>query len=122
MVLDLLGAGRTVTVKGSSRNYVLDVLMALLALALAVSAFFLWVILPQGYFAARLLWLSIHKWTGLALSVTVIIHVLLHWRWLVRMTRRALGRFSEEDVTRVRQPCDGPDQMCRVDRERRQFW
>lgn len=106
----------------SSRNYVLDVLMALLALALAVSAFLLWVVLPQGYFAARLLWLSIHKWTGLALSVTVVLHVLLHWRWLVRMTRRALDRLSESDATRFRQPRDDPEQMCRIDRERRQFW
>jgi cytochrome b subunit of formate dehydrogenase len=96
--------------------------MGLLALVLAVSAFLLWVVLPQGYFAARLLWLSIHKWTGLALSVTVILHVLLHWRWLVRMTRRALGRFSEQDVARFRQPRDDPDRMCPVDRERRQFW
>lgn len=108
--------------KEPSRNYVLDVLMALLALALAVSAFLLWVVLPQGYFAARLLWLSIHKWTGLALSVAVILHVVLHWRWLVRMTRRALDRLSESDSTRFRQPRDDPEQMCRVDSERRQFW
>jgi len=109
-------------VNESSQNYVLDVLMALLALTLAVSAVFLWVILPQGYFAARLLWLSIHKWTGLALSATVILHVILHWRWLVRMTRHALDRFTQADLTRFRQPRDDPDQMCRVDRERRQFW
>lgn len=106
----------------SSRNYVLDLVMGVLALALAVSAFLLWVVLPQGYFAARLLWLSIHKWTGLALTVTVILHVLLHWRWLIRMTRRAMGRLSEPNGERFRQPRDDPDQMCRVDRERRQFW
>jgi len=109
-------------VNKSSRNYVLDLIMGLLALALAVSAFVLWVVLPQGYFAARLLWLSIHKWTGLALTVTVILHVLLHWRWLVRMTRRTLDRLSKPDSPTLRQPCDDPDQMCRVDRERRQFW
>jgi len=71
-----------------TRNYWLDLAMGLLALTLGVSAFLLWVILPQGYFAARLLWLNIHKWTGLALSIVVVIHLTFHWKWLVRMTKR----------------------------------
>jgi cytochrome b subunit of formate dehydrogenase len=81
------------------RNYWVDVMMGFLALTLGVSAFLLWVVLPQGYFASRLLWLSIHKWTGLALSATVLLHVLLHGRWLVRMTRRAARCLSERDLT-----------------------
>jgi hypothetical protein len=82
----------------SMRNYWVDVVMGLLALTLGVSVLLLWVVLPQGYFASRLLWLSIHKWTGLALSVTVLLHVLLHGRWLVRMTRRVVRRFSGRDL------------------------
>ena len=79
------------------RNYWIDVLMGVLALTLAVSALLLWVVLPQGYFASRLLWLTIHKWTGLALTVTVVLHVLLHGRWLLRTTRRVLRRFSRRE-------------------------
>jgi hypothetical protein len=84
----------------SMRNYWVDALMGLLALAVGVSALLLWVVLPQGYFASRLLWLDIHKWSGLALSAVVLLHVLLHGRWLVRMTKRVAEGFSERDVAR----------------------
>ena len=78
--------------KRGVRNYWIDVVMALLALSVGVSAFLLWVVFPQGYFAARLLWVEIHKWTGLALSLIVMVHVLLHWRWIRRMTQEVLSR------------------------------
>ncbi len=81
----------------STGNYLLDLAMGLLALVVGVSALLLWVVLPQGYFPSRLLWLDIHKWSGLVLSLAVLLHVVLHWKWLVRMTRRMLGRFSGRD-------------------------
>jgi hypothetical protein len=84
----------------SMRNYWVDLVMGLLALTLGLSAFLLWVVLPQGYFASRLLWLGIHKWAGLALSLTALLHVLLHGRWLLRMTKRVVERFSAQDVRR----------------------
>ncbi len=90
----------------STRNYLLDVVMGLLALVVGVSAFLLWVVLPQGFFAARLLWLDIHKWSGLFLSVAVFLHVVLHWKWLVRMTRRTLTRVSESTPTSTRRSRD----------------
>jgi hypothetical protein len=77
------------------RNYWIDVVMGLLALIVGVSAALLWVVFPQGYFAARLLWVEIHKWAGLALSLVALVHVLLHWSWLVRMTRRVLARLQD---------------------------
>jgi hypothetical protein len=45
-----------------------------------------------GFYGARALWIAIHKWGGLALSVVVLMHVALHWTWLMRMTRRHLAR------------------------------
>jgi cytochrome b subunit of formate dehydrogenase len=91
------------------RNYWVDVVMGLMALTLGVSALLLWVVLPQGYFASRLLWLGIHKWTGLALSVTVLLHVLLHGRWLVRTTKRVVRRCSERDLTRFLEHRSDPE-------------
>jgi hypothetical protein len=32
-------------------------------------------------------WVTIHKWVGLALGMAVLLHVALHWRWLVHKTR-----------------------------------
>ena len=93
------------------RNYWLDVVMGLLALGVGVSALLLWVVLPQGYFATRLLWIEIHKWTGLALSIAVLLHVVLHWGWLTRMTKRVLERFSPADPVRLEKRRRDPDWM-----------
>jgi hypothetical protein len=93
------------------RNYWLDVVMALLALGVGISALLLWVVLPQGYFATRLLWIQIHKWTGLGLSIAALLHVVLHWSWLVRMTKRVLERFSPSDPTSFSRRRQDPDWM-----------
>lgn len=35
-------------------------------------------------------WIDIHDWAGVALLVIVGLHVVLHWRWILTMSRRAL--------------------------------
>jgi membrane protein implicated in regulation of membrane protease activity len=84
------------------KNYWLDVAMGLLVLTVGLSAFLLWVIFPQGYFATRVFWLEIHKWSGRALSVAVVLHVLLHWRWLIRTTKRVMEGFRAHDPNGLR--------------------
>ena len=76
-------------------HYVLDLALALLSLLLALSSLLLWVVFPRGYSAGRAAWVLIHKWGGLAVAVLALAHVLLHWRWLVRMTRRAVSGLVE---------------------------
>ena len=97
--------------KRPMRHYWIDVVMALLALAVGVSAALLWVVFPQGYFAARLLWVEIHKWTGLALSLLALVHVLLHWNWIARMTQRVLTRFLDW------YQCPAPSEVGRRNRD-----
>ena len=36
------------------------------------------------------LWNSVHTWSSLAMIVGVGVHLALHWRWMVSMTRRML--------------------------------
>ena len=78
--------------KKSTRNYLLDVVMGILALIVAVSSVLLWVVFPRGFYAARTAWVFIHKWVGLVLGVAVLVHVAFHWKWLVRMTQRRFVR------------------------------
>jgi hypothetical protein len=71
-------------------HYIIDVIQLVLAVLLGISSFLLWVIFPRGYFAARNTWVFIHKWSGLALGIMVVIHLVVHWKWLWQMTRRYL--------------------------------
>jgi hypothetical protein len=85
-----------------TRNYIIDVGMLIVALLLAISALLLWVVFPRGYFPARVLWVEIHKWSGLALTVLVMLHLVLHWPWLWTMTRQYLVRSSKGTSARRR--------------------
>jgi hypothetical protein len=83
----------------ATRNYILALVMVLLALFQAVSGFILWLVLPRGgyqggrgiaggtFLWSRDSWMNIHDWTAVALVVIVVIHIILHWGWIVRMTR-----------------------------------
>ena len=42
----------------------------------------------------RLTGIALHEWLGLAGAAAVVVHLLLHWEWIVGVTRRFLGRTS----------------------------
>jgi len=71
----------------ATTRYWLSVTLAIIGVVLAVSAFLLWVIFPRGYFPSRVVWVEIHKWAGLAITVGVLFHIALQWKWLLQMTR-----------------------------------
>jgi hypothetical protein len=52
-------------------------------------------------------WVDLHKWGGLALGVGVLIHVLLHWKWLVRKTGRYLRPRKEAEPNRCQAEMTG---------------
>ncbi|HEY97334.1 MAG TPA: DUF4405 domain-containing protein [Dehalococcoidia bacterium] len=35
-------------------------------------------------------WIDFHDWTAVALVVLVILHLVLHWKWIVYTTKKAL--------------------------------
>lgn len=39
---------------------------------------------------------TIHRWTGLALGILVILHFILHWRWVVSVTKRIFIKWSKK--------------------------
>jgi hypothetical protein len=30
---------------------------------------------------------AIHRWTGVATAVGILVHIILHWRWVVRVSK-----------------------------------
>jgi hypothetical protein len=87
------------------QNYVLFVFLFLLALCQAVSGFLLWLVISGGgyrggrgiesadkvFLWSRNTWIDVHNWTAVALLVIIIIHMILHWKWILYTTKKALG-------------------------------
>ncbi len=86
----------------ATRNYIIGLVMFVLALLEVISGFVLWLVLPRGggyaggkggsvaeatFLWSRDTWLGLHNWIAVALLVVVILHLVLHWRWIVYMTR-----------------------------------
>ena len=46
-----------------------------------------------GSFAGieRGVWIDVHDWAGLVLVAVMLLHLALHWRWLVRQTKAIFG-------------------------------
>lgn len=42
----------------------------------------------------RLTGLAIHEWLSLAVAAMIVTHLLLHWSWVVGVTRRFFGRVA----------------------------
>jgi hypothetical protein len=43
------------------------------------------------HYAVHAVWISIHIWSSIIMSVGVAAHLILHWNWMVCMTRRFLS-------------------------------
>ncbi len=87
-------------------NYLVDFAMFVLLLFEVASGFILWFVLPKGggYMGGRGLiteatflwsrdtWIVIHDWVAVALLVVVVLHLVLHWKWIVYTTKAFLGQ------------------------------
>lgn len=80
-------------------NYLVDLMLFLSVLFEGVSGFILWFVLPRGrgggkgieveadFLFSRDMWITLHDWVGVVLVIAVIIHLILHWKWIVHMTK-----------------------------------
>lgn len=44
--------------------------------------------------APRLSGMAVHEWLGLAFGAAIVAHLLLHWQWLVEVTKRFFGKLK----------------------------
>ena len=101
----------------AGKYWTLAIGMALLALVEAISGFVLWLGLPTGgagggrgwggglgnltfWGISRHTWTDNHDWVAVALIALVILHVALHWRWMVRVGK-SLFKGNEEKLVPV---------------------
>src|SRR5690242_15722482 len=38
--------------------------------------------------------IAVHEWLGIAFGAAIITHLLLHWQWIVEITRRLFGKVA----------------------------
>lgn len=88
--------------KKNTVNYIINTVMAALMLNIAFVGILLGFVIPRGERAglvAKVLWgLHRHDWgevhlyLSLSLLALIVVHVWLHWSWVVACTRRLLSR------------------------------
>ena len=86
-------------------NYVLDAVIGIAFLVSAVTGMAFLLMGSGGYqggrnpdFATSLLgvsraaWSDLHTWTSLVMVAGVAVHLVLHWKWIVCVTKQMLPR------------------------------
>jgi cytochrome b subunit of formate dehydrogenase len=81
-------------------NYYVDILIGISFIVVALSGVILFFAGSGGYQGgrnpryaqevmgvSRLLWKDLHDWSGIAMMGGVLLHLVLHWKWIVCMTR-----------------------------------
>ena len=86
-------------------NYYVDIIIGISFVVAAVSGVILFFAGSGGYQGgrnpqytqevlgvSRLLWKDIHNWGGIAMAGGAFLHLVLHWKWIVCMTRNLFKR------------------------------
>ena len=77
-------------------NYVVDFLMGISFCITALSGLVIFLFLPRGarqggfqefFGITKGTWTTMHNWMGILLILFVLIHLILHWRWIFSMTK-----------------------------------
>lgn len=88
--------------KKSTLFFILACLMFLLGIVEGISGFILWLVIPRGggrggaesvfWGITRDTWIDLHDWVAVAMLVLIVIHIILHWKWIVRMIKTCCRR------------------------------
>ncbi|MEM0465915.1 MAG: DUF4405 domain-containing protein [Candidatus Pacearchaeota archaeon] len=86
-------------------NYIVDFLMAVLFIVTTITALIIFFFLPSGVKQGgyqtflgviKRTWSNIHIWSGMIFIILVIIHFILHWNWVVCMTKNIFSKKNNE--------------------------
>lgn len=99
-------------------NYVLDAVIAVAFIASALSGVVFLFAGSGGYQGGRnpgfqtemlgiqrTVWSDLHTWVSLMMIAGVLIHLVLHWNWIVCMTKRMVERPERPTRAREQEAC-----------------
>lgn len=92
-------------------NFVVDVMILVAFIAATLSGLILMTMPQGGYqggrnpafnqtvlFLTRHEWNDLHVWASLAMIAGIVVHLVLHWRWIVCMVRRLVASSAPAPV------------------------
>lgn len=88
--------------KGNTLNYLIDVGMAIFLILAALTGLLKFQAIPRllvryNIYLPTYLITAIHKWAGLLLAGSALVHLILHWKWLVRTTKNMFENKTTRD-------------------------
>ena len=92
-------------IRKAVQHYIMFFLLVVSSLVEAASGFVLWFALPHGggrfaskefWSISRDTWTTMHDWAAVALIVIVLVHIIMHWKWVVTVTRQMLRSMKQE--------------------------
>ncbi len=94
-------------IKKTTLNYIIDILTGLGFLVSCITGIILLFNESGGYQGGRNplyyiheMWVNIHIWSSLVMSAGVAAHLILHWNWMVCMTKKLLSPGKTKDANR----------------------
>jgi hypothetical protein len=85
----------------AGKYWIIAFIMVVLGAIEAVTGFVLWLGFPEGGGGAgrfsggisnlsvwgltKHTWIDIHDWVAVALVAVVLLHIILHWKWIIRV-------------------------------------
>ncbi len=86
-------------------NYTVDFFIALSFIVTAISGFLLFFFMPDGVqrggyqqFLGLIKkdWLAMHDYSGIIMVILVVVHFVLHWNWIVCMSKGIFSRKNKK--------------------------
>ncbi|HNR44474.1 MAG TPA: DUF4405 domain-containing protein [Methanofastidiosum sp.] len=87
--------------KRADTNYIVDVLMTLSLIVVGVTGIILFFFFESGirqggyqtfFGVTKSSWNFFHEYIGLLMVFLMVLHFLLHWNWMVCMTKKLLSK------------------------------
>ena len=75
-------------------NYWIDIGLLITFLLVTITGIMKWPGLGVSRLFENIPWREmslIHDWSGLIMAILVLVHIVLHWNWIIAMTKNYLG-------------------------------
>ena len=85
-------------------NFWFDVTIFVAFIITALTGLLLWLVLPSGPGSSWVIflgltrqeWVNLHNWVGLTMLLGVVLHLILHWRWITCIVARYFKRLARQ--------------------------